>query len=319
VTAIARLSGAGRPRSSRQRRLALTGYLCISPWLIGFVVFTGGPIIASLVLSFTRWGILSAPEWIGLDNYQQALFKDPLFWKSVRVTTIYSFGSVPLNMAFGLLLAVLLNQKVKVLGLFRTFYYLPAVLSGVAVSMMWIWVFNQRYGILNFILRQVGIIGPAWLADPKWVLPAFIIMSLWGVGGGMLVYLGGLQGVPSELYEAATIDGANAVQRFARITIPLITPVLFFNLINGIIGSFQVFTPAYVMTGGGPADATLFYVLYLYRNAFVYGFGSYGMGYACALAWMLFAAVVVLTLLILRSSPAWVHYEGIGVGKGQRW
>ena len=308
-----------RDWSSRKKREALTGYVCVSPWIIGFLAFTAGPMIASLYYGFTRWGILDTPDWIGLGNYRQAFLGDELFWQSLKVTAIYSFGSVPLNLVFGLLLAILLNQKVKLLGLFRTVYYLPSVLSGVAVSMMWIWIFNYRFGILNFLLKQIGVKGPPWLADPDWVLPAFIIMSLWGVGGGMLIYLGGLQGIPTELYEAAVIDGANAVQKFFSITLPLLTPVLFFNLVNGIIGSFQVFTPAFVMTGGGPANATLFYVLYLYRNAFSYGFGTYGMGYACALAWILFIIVLVLTLLILRSSPTWVHYEGVKVGRGQRW
>lgn len=312
-------TGPLRRWSTRKRRQALTGYLCVSPWIIGFLAFTAGPMVASIYYGFTKWGILDTPEWIGLGNYRQAFFEDELFWQSLKVTALYSFGSIPLSLASGLLLAILLNQKVKLLGLFRTVYYLPSVLSGVAVSMMWIWIFNYRFGILNFLLKGIGIKGPAWLADPDWVLPAFIIMSLWGVGGGMLIYLAGLQGIPTELYEAAVIDGANVWQKFFKVTLPLLTPVLLFNLITGIIGSFQVFTPAYIMTGGGPANATLFYVLYLYRNAFIYSFGTYGMGYACALAWILFIVILVLSLFTLRSSPAWVHYEGIRTRKGPRW
>lgn len=308
-----------KPGLTRKKREAILGYLCISPWIIGFLAFTLGPILASFYFGFTVWGILDTPRWVGFANYKQAFFEDELFWQSLKVTAIYSFGSVPLNLVFGLILALLLNQNVKLLGLYRTVYYLPSVLSGVAVSMMWIWIFNYRYGILNFLLKKIGINGPAWLADPKWVLPAFIIMSLWGVGGGMLVYLAGLQGIPTELYEAAAIDGANRRQKFFKITLPLLTPILLFNLVTGVISSFQVFTPAFIMTGGGPANATLFYVLYLYRNAFSYGFGTYGMGYACTLAWILFIIILFLTLLILRSSPAWVYYEAPRGEGGRRW
>ncbi len=273
-------------RLSQTAQEEIAGWLFASPWIIGFLALTAIPMVASLVLSFTNYDMFLTPKWLGFQNYVRLATQDNLVWHSLKVTTVYALISVPLNLVFGFLLALLLNQDIKGLSVWRTIFYLPSVITGVSVMILWMLILSPQYGMVNAMLARVGIAGPNWLGSPQWALLSLALMGLWGVGGGMLVYLGGLQGVPSELYEAATIDGANAVQRFARITIPLITPVLFFNLINGIIGSFQVFTPAYVMTGGGPADATLFYVLYLYRNAFVYGFGSYGMGYACALAWM---------------------------------
>ena len=295
------------------------GFFCISPWFIGFVLLTLGPLVASICFGFTRYGLIDTPKWIGLENYVRMFTADRLFWQSLRVTFFYSMSAVPLGLVFGLLLALLLNERVMFLGVFRTLFYLPAVLSGVAVAIMWTWIFNPKFGVLNWLLSLVGIRGPGWLSDPGWALPAFVIMSLWGVGGGMLIYLGGLQGIPTDLYDAAKVDGAGRWHRFANVTLPMLSPILFYNLVQGIIGSFQVFTPAYVMTRGGPAYATFFYVYYLYQNAFSYGSSAGGMGYASALAWILFLIIMFFTVLVLRSSAVWVYYEGMRMGGGRRW
>lgn len=292
-------------RSKLARKEAIEGYLYASPWFIGFIIFTAGPIIASLILSFTDWDLVNLPRWIGFGNYR-TLLDDPLFWQGLKVTSIYSLFSIPLGIAGGLTIAVLLNQKIKGLSVFRSIYYLPAIVSGVAVSLLWSWIFNPDFGVLNYLLSLIGIKGPGWIYDEKWALPSLIIMSLWGVGGGMVIYLASLQGVPTELYEAAIIDGASSWRRFWSITIPMISPVLFFQLIMGIIGSFQIFTQAYIMTNGGPNNATLFYVLYLYRNAFQW----FKMGYASALAWVLFLIILALTIIQFKLANYWVYYEG---------
>ncbi len=286
------------------KREALEGYLFISPWLIGFLVFTLGPLVASIFISLSKWDIFSAPQFVGFENYI-AMFRDPLFKKSLWNTFYYSIFSIPLGMAGGLALALLLNQKVKGLPIFRTIFYLPSVTSGVAVALLWKWIFNPEFGIANAILNFFGFPGLQWLNSPTWAMPALIIMSLWGVGGGMLIYLAGLQGIPRQLYEAAELDGAGSWACFINITLPMLTPTLFFQLITGIIGSFQIFTQAFVMTNGGPVNATLFYVLYLYRNAFQW----WKMGYASALAWFLFVVILILTLIQFRLSKRWVHYD----------
>jgi multiple sugar transport system permease protein len=281
-------------------------YLFISPWLIGFVLFVGGPIVASLFFSFCDYDVVRAPVWTGLENYLQMSI-DPLFWQSLKVTVLYSIVSVPLNLMVSLAIAILLNQDIRGLTVFRTIFYMPSVISGVAVSLLWMWIFNPEFGILNNILWQVfRIQGPGWIMSKEWVLPSFIIMGLWGIGGGIVIYLAGLQGIPTELYEAAEIDGANSWYRFWKITLPMMSPVIFFNLVMGIISSFQIFTQAYVMTNGGPQYASLFYVLYVYRNAFNY----FNMGYASALSWILFLIIMGLTMIIFKSSALWVHYEG---------
>jgi multiple sugar transport system permease protein len=295
-----------RRRFSLSKREATWAYVLISPWIVGFIVFTAGPMIASLVFSLTQYDVINPPKFIGLGNWTGMLNQDPLFWHSLKVTLSYAVVALPLGLVFGLALALLLNAKVPGLTVWRTVYYMPSVVSGVAVSVLWSYVFNPRFGILNWLLSLVGIKGPGWLASVDWALPAMVIMSLWGVGGGMIIYLAGLQGIPTALYEAATIDGANAWQRFWGITLPMITPVIFYNLITGIIGTFQFFTPAFIMTDGGPANATLFYNLYLYRNTFRYG----RLGFGSAMAWFLLFAVLLLTLLVFRSSEAWVYYEG---------
>jgi len=295
-----------RRKGSLARREALTFYLLISPWLIGFLLFVLGPMIASLGISFTRWDLLSPAKFIGLDNYQKMFTRDPLFWQSLKVTAVYTAVYVPMELAGGLVLALLMNQKLKGIGLFRTLYYLPSVLPGVAFVVLWMWILHPDVGLLNTLLSYVGIQGPRWLANPHWALTALLMMSVWGLGRAMVIYLASLQGLPEHLYEAAAIDGANAWQSFWKITLPLLTPTIFFNLVLSIISTFQTFTSAFVATNGGPLDSTLFYVLYLFRQAFQY----FNMGYASALAWVLFVIILVLTLLIVRSSSRWVFYEG---------
>ncbi len=291
-------------RISRQRLMENAYFfLFLAPWIIGFASFQLGPILASLGLTVAKWEVISAPKFVGLDNWRR-VFTDPLFWQSLKVTTLYTAGAVPLGLAASLFLAILLNNNVRGMAFFRTLCYLPSVTAGVAVALLWIWIFTPDFGLLNYFLSLIGIQGPRWLFDSKWVLPAFVIMSLWGVGGSMLIYLSGLQSIPTLLYEAASIDGANWFHKFVHVTIPMLTPVIFFNLIMGVIGSFQVFTSSFIMTNGGPGYASLFYVLYLYRCAFQF----FKMGYAATLAWILLLIIGFLTLVLFKTS-GWVYYE----------
>jgi multiple sugar transport system permease protein len=295
-----------RHRASLARREALTFYLLISPWLAGFLLFVLGPMVASLFISFTKWDLLSPLKFVGLQNYEKMFTRDPLFWQSLKVTAIYTCVYVPMELAGGLVLALLMNQKLRFVGVFRTIYYLPSVLPGVAFVVLWMWILHPDVGLINTLLSYIGIEGPRWLADPNWALPALLMMSLWGLGRSMVIYLASLQGIPQHLYEAVAIDGANAWHSFWKITLPMLTPTIFFNLVLSVISTFQTFTSAFVATDGGPLDSTLFYVLYLFRQAFQY----FNMGYASALAWILFVVILVLTLLIVRSSGRWVYYEG---------
>ncbi len=285
---------------------ALWGYIFVGPWIIGFLVFTLGPVITSFGLSFADYELLTPPQWVGIKNYTELLTRDRLFLVSLYNTIYYTLFSVPLGIVLAFLLALLLNVRLPGMNFFRTVFYLPSVTSGVAVSLLWIWLFNPQYGLINYLLRSIGLPAPGWLVDPTWAKPAFILMSLWGVGGTAVIFLAGLQGIPDSLYEAAMIDGANVWQKFWHVTVPMMTPVVFFNVVMGIIGSFQVFTSAYIMTSGGPQDSTLFYVLYLFRQ----GFQLLRMGYAAAMAWILFIIMVILTLLQFRLSEKWVYYEG---------
>lgn len=293
-----------RARISLQAREELMGWLCVAPAIGGFVAFVAGPILASLYFSLTEFRLISAPRWTGASNYT-ALFDDPLFWQSLRVTFLYASMALPLGLVSSLALAVLLNQPIKGVSFWRTVYYLPAVVSGVAVAVLWSWILNPEFGLINVLLKLVGIRGPNWLSDTRTALPSLVLIGLWGVGGSMVIYLSGLQGIPTELYEAAEIDGAGSWRRFISITLPLLSPVIFFNLVMGLIGVFQYFTEPFIITRGGPENSTLTYMLYLYRNAF----GYFKMGYASALAWVLFIIVFALTLVVFRSSPMWVHYE----------
>lgn len=293
--------------SSSRRREALAGYLFISPWLIGFIVFFVGPIIASFILSFTSWNIVGTPTWVGLENYQTIFTNDPRFIKSIQVTLTYSVFYLPLEVICGILLAVLMNQKLRGIGIFRTLFYMPYVVPQVAATLVWVWMLNQRYGVVNTVLGWVGVDGPNWLGSPNFVLPSFIIISLWGVGGSAVIYLAGLQNIPQTYYEAATVDGANSIQKFFRITLPLLSPTIFFQVVLGLIGVFQTFTPAFIAAGtsGGPLQSGLFYMLYLYNRGFV----TLRMGYASALAWILTVFILAVTIIVLRSSQYWVHYE----------
>jgi multiple sugar transport system permease protein len=291
------------------QREAIWAYIFISPWIVGFLIFTLGPMIASLFYSFTDYNIVSTPVWKGLANFNKIFFRDPLFWHSLKVTIKFAAMALPLNLAIGFSIAILLNQKITGVNVWRTMYFLPSVIAGVAVALLWVRIFNTRIGLLNPFLKSIGIANPpGWLQDPDWAVPSLVIMSLWSVGGGMIIYLAGLQGIPTALYESAKIDGANALKRFWHITVPMMTPVIFYNLVLGMIASFNYFTEVYVATDGtgGPVRSTLFYNLYLYQNAFRF----FDMGYASALAWVLFLIVLLVTLLVFRSSPFWVFYEG---------
>lgn len=294
-----------RPGQQRTRE-AIWFYICISPWLIGFLVFTAGPMLASLYLSFTKWDLLTAPKWIGLSNYVKMFTGDPLFWQSLKVTAKYAVWRVPAALAAALFIAMLMNQNVKGIKWFRTILYMPNVVAGVAVSVLWMWVFNKDYGIINTLLSYIGIQGPGWLSDPGWSLISMVIMSMWTVGGMAIIFLAGLKNIPAYLYEAAEIDGAGPLTKFFRITLPQLSPTIFYNLVMCVIGAFQTFTEAYVMTNGGPMNSTLFYNFYLYTNAF----RNFKMGYASAMAWFLFVIIIACSLLVIKSSALWVYYEG---------
>jgi multiple sugar transport system permease protein len=293
--------------SPSRRREALAGYLFISPWLIGFIVFFVGPILASFVLSFTSWNIVGTPQWVGLDNYRDIFSTDARFAKSVQVTLTYAVFYLPLEVACGIGLALLMNKKLRGIGIFRTLYYMPSVVPQVAAALVWVWMLNARYGVLNTVLGWVGIEGPNWLGNPSYILPSLIMIALWGVGGSAVIYLAGLQNIPQTFYEAATVDGANSFQQFFKITLPLLSPTIFFQLVLGLIGVFQTFTPAYIAAGatGGPLQSGLFYMLYLYNR----GFETLRMGYASALAWILTVFILIVTVIVLRSSRYWVYYE----------
>jgi multiple sugar transport system permease protein len=302
---LARLVGANSPL---QMRRALWGYVFLLPWILGLIIFWIGPILTSAWLSFTEYDVISAPRWVGLDNYQQAFFKDDLFWPSLGRTFLFSFLVVPLGLAGSLGLAMLLNRGLRGTTTFRTIYFIPHLTPVVALAILWSWLFHPTVGPVNAALGLVGIQGPAWLQSAQWALPAVIIISLWANWGGnaMLIFLAGLQGVPQELMDAAHIDGAGAWSRFTHITVPMISPTILFNLILGIISSLQVFTLAFVLTKGGPSYATWFYALHIYNNAFAY----FKMGYGSALAWIFVVVLLVFTAFQLGLSRRWVYYGG---------
>jgi multiple sugar transport system permease protein len=293
-----------RSRSSLRRREAMTGYLFILPAVLGFLLWTAGPMIYSFWMSLHEWDLLTDPEWVGFGNYRD-MWEDKLFWKSLRVTFYFLFVSVPLFQLISFGVALLLNVRVRGMSFFRTAYYLPTIVPLVASSVLWAWVFNSEFGLLNAALRKFGISKILWLQDPTWAMPALIVMSLWVFGGTMIIYLAGLQGIPQHLYEAAELDGAGPWNKLLNITIPMMSPVIFFNLVLGLIGALQTFTQAYVITNGGPQNSTLFYALYIYRRAFT----DFKMGYASALAWVLFGIVLAFSILIFRSFGRMVYYE----------
>ena len=289
-------------------RQNVLGYLWISPWLIGFVVFTLGPMVASFLLGFTRYRIIKPASWSGMDNYVTALTKDKLFWPSLGRTFYYVIASVPIGLLGSLLLAALLNQRVRGETVFRTLFYLPSLTPAAAAAILWVWLLHYEVGLVNHMLSLVGIQGPPWLGSQKWAIPAIILIGLWtGIGGGrMIIFLAGLQGVPREFYEASEIDGAGSWHKFRHITLPMISPTIFFNFVLGIIGALQVFTTAYITTKGGPGRASWFFALHVYTHAFEY----FDMGYACALAWLMFLLILVFTILQIRLSDMWFYYAG---------
>ncbi|HUZ18724.1 MAG TPA: sugar ABC transporter permease [Spirochaetia bacterium] len=280
-------------------------YLVVSPWILGFLAFVLFPMIASLYFSFTAYDVLSPPRWVGAANFVR-LFGDNIFWKSVLVTFEFAFGSVATSILFGLLLAVILNARFHAVGFARVVIYMPQVLPIAAVSVLWLWLLNPQYGIINFVLGLVGISGPNWLGSEGLVVPSLVLINLWGVGGVAILLLAGLQGIPHELYEAALLDGAGSWITFTRITVPMLSPVIFFNVVIGIINGLQVFVQPYIMTGGGPNYASYFYNLSLYNNAFQ----NFRLGLASAQGWILFVITSLLTYVIFRGGQRYVYYEG---------
>jgi multiple sugar transport system permease protein len=293
-----------------EKRNLRNGLLFASPWLIGFAVFVCYPIIASFYYSLCYYDAITTPKFIGLENYKTLLFNDSLLWKSLYNTLYIVALGLPIGLLVSLSLAIFLNQKVRGLAFYRTIYYLPSITPVVALSILWLWLLNPQMGLINSILvpilGKLNLSAPGWLGDPFWAKPALVLMGVWGVGNTIIIFLAGLQDVPQQLYESAEIDGATAWRKLWHITLPMLSPVIFFNVIMGIIGSFQYFTQVWIMTRGGPQDATLFYALYLFNNAFLY----FKMGYASAMAWVLFLITLICTLTVFKSSVRWVYYAG---------
>lgn len=289
---------------SFRRVQSTAGIICALPSIVGFLLFTITPAIASFYFSFTRYTVIEPPEFIGLENYKTLITED-LFRVSFYNTVYLTVFGVTSTILLSLLLALLLNQKLKGVSVYRTIFFVPSITPLVANAVIWTLLLNGKYGLVNYVLSWFGIKGPAWLADPRWAKPALIVMGLWGIGQSIIIYLAGLQGIPTELYEAAEVDGAGMLARFRYITWPLLSPTTFFILITSTIAHFQMFVQPYVMTEGGPADSTMTYVYLIYNKAF----GWFRMGEACAMAWMLFILVIILTLLQFHFSRKWVHYE----------
>ncbi|MCC7264442.1 MAG: sugar ABC transporter permease [Candidatus Latescibacteria bacterium] len=281
------------------------GYLFISPWLIGFACFTAFPFVASILLSFCRYDVVSPPTWVGLANYEVLFSEDPRFWHALGNTLFYAAVAVPLGLAAALGLALLLSLELRGISVYRTIFFLPSIVPAVATSVVFVWILNPQIGLVNGLLEVFGVRGPAWLQDERWAMWSLILMSVWGAGGTVIVYLAGLKDIPSSLYEAALVDGAGTWARTRHITLPMLTPITFFNLIMGVIHASQYFTQAYIMTQGGPADSTLFYALYLFLRAWRY----LDMGYASAMAWVLFLIVAGVTWALFKTHRRWVHYE----------
>ncbi len=291
---------------SNRGREAIEAYILILPTIIGLIVFTASPVLASLYYSFTRWNLLSTPKWQAFDNYIELITEDPLFWITIKNTAYYVLGTVPTGTVLALFLAIALNQNIRFVAVFRTIYFLPVVSSVVAISVLWLWLYQSDFGLINELLRFMGFRGVRWLSSVTWAMPAIMIMSIWhGLGYNIVIFIAGLQGIPQDYYEAATVDGANSWHKFVNITIPLLSPVTFFVLTLSVINSFQVFAQAYVMTRGGPVNATKTIVYYLFQQ----GFDNFHMGYASALAYVLFVIIVSLTLFQFWFQKRWVHYE----------
>jgi len=301
-----------RRLSKRERRNLRNGLLFVAPWIIGFLCFQLYPLLASLYYSFTTYSILDPGSWVGLANYQAMLTQDQQFWTGVGNTLYYALISVPVGLLISFALAMLLNVRLPEMAWYRTIYFLPTLVPAVAGSFLFLWLLNPEFGLVNSLLRYIGITGPGWLTDPAWSKPSLILMSFWGVGLSTIIFLAGLSDVPQEIYEAATLDSATWWRRTRAITVPMMTPTIFFNLIMGIIGSFQVFTQVYILgsgssqSPGAPQDSLLFYQLYL----FVTAFSNLKMGYASAMAWVLMLAILVVTLSVFKTQRRWVFYMG---------
>lgn len=306
-----RVAGLPRPHLSLAQREALWGYGFIAPYVLGFIFFTAYPVAAVFYLGFTDYDALRPPLWVGLNNYI-AISSDPTFYKSIFNTVFYVTLAVPGQLLVSFGAALLLNRKIKGVGFWRAVYYLPVVIPYVVSSVLLVWFLDPGVGILKYVLNQVGLPAPLWLLDETWAKPAIVLLSLWYQGSYMIIFLAGLQAIPQQLFEAAEIDGAGPWRKMLLVTIPLLTPTVLFNLVIGIIGSFQVFTFAYIMTGGGPLQSTLFYVYYVYNRAFRF----FDMGYAAALASILFVVVLTLTLAVFKWSDRWVYYEGAQAPRG---
>ncbi|MCJ7739394.1 MAG: sugar ABC transporter permease [Anaerolineae bacterium] len=295
-----------RHLSPQERRRLLTGLAFLSPWIIGFLAFILYPLVTSLYYSFTDFSLFTAPDWVGIENYRELFTADDKFLLSLYNTIYFAALVMPASIVLALLMALVLNLPLRGISFYRAIFFMPTIVPAVASAIVWSWILNPGWGLLNGFLRIFGIPGPPWMTSPAWAKPSLVLVTLWAIGSDMIIYLAALKDIPSTYYEASSLDGANTWQKIMRITLPLVTPVIFFHLVNGTIWAFQYFTIAFVMTDGGPANATLFYALYLYRNAFEY----IRMGYASAMAWILFAIVMGTTLLMLRSSNKWVYYEG---------
>jgi multiple sugar transport system permease protein len=311
ITNVAKLVGktgvVTRRRSGFQRRQELEGLLCILPWLIGFILFKFGPMVASLIIGMTQWDALQPPRWVGLQNFQ-AMLTDPRWYNALYNTAYLSFLSVPAQLLVAFLFALMLNEKLRAMPMFRTIFYLPSQTPLVATAFLWNWIYHPDFGLANALLNFTGLPAQSWLFDLQLAKPSLILITLWsGIGVTMIIFLAGLQGVPQSLYDAASIDGAGTLARFRHVTLPMLSPVIFFNLIIGIIASFQgFFTIVFLTTGGGPVYATLIYVVYIYFRAFQ----DFKMGYAAALAWILLIIIMVMTAIQFILARHWVYYEG---------
>jgi multiple sugar transport system permease protein len=298
--------GLARERTKQSRREGIWALAFVAPALLGFLLWQLGPILGSVGIAFTNWTVANTPRFVGLSNFERMFLHDPLFYKSLSITVMYAATSVSLSLLFALALALLLNQKIRGRTLFRTIFYLPSTLPAIASSVLWLWLFNPDFGLLNAVMVALGLPKQQWIYDEATVLPSLVIMNLWAVGPLMVIFLAGLQSIPRYLYEAVEIDGGNSWHKLRHITLPLLTPTILFNLILSIIETGQAFTQPYIMTQGGPNNASLLYVLYLYRKAFQ----EYEMGYASALAWVLFVLLAAISFLVLRTSRRWVFYAG---------
>ena len=290
-----------------ERRRTIIGYVFIMPFILGFLLWFLLPALVAVNLTFQRWNLLSPPRYVGFDNIKQ-LFNDPLLFQSLKVTFLYTFMSVPIGLLFAFFLAMLINTKIRGIAIFRTIYFLPSIVPAVAHAILWAWLLNTEFGLINFAIRELGGSKIPWLQEPSWAMVAFIMMSMWTVGGPMIIFLAGLQGIPDVYYEAADIDGAGRMAKLWNVTLPIMSPIIFFNLIIGFIASFQVFVSALLVTNGGPQNGTLFLVLYIYRTAFQ----SQKMGYAAALSWLLFIILMILSFIVFKTIGTRVYYENPG-------